>query len=96
MSPPPIAPNDPTLDTRQTLALEAIAPAHLGMLQSFAFAVARTHPDPKALLQAFRDELEQAESRAIPYAELTEYNQDAYAYRQVLVEALQRAIAERH
>lgn len=79
----------------QPLALEAIAHAHLGMLQCFAFAVARTHPDPKALLAAFQQELDKAAQHAIPFSELTEFNQDAYNYRAVFTEAMQKAIVDR-
>lgn len=87
--------SDESTTITQPLALEAIAHAHLGMLQCFAFAVARTHPDPRGLLSAFQQELDKAAEHEIPFAELTEFNQDAYNYRAVFTDALQKAIADR-
>jgi hypothetical protein len=65
------------------------------LLISFAVAVARSHPDPAALLEAFRRTLDEDEEEAIPFEELTQVNQEARQHYDALRDMLLRVIAAR-
>jgi len=67
---------------------EAIQAAMQWLVMEFLRAVARTHPNPAALLEAFKDEIQQRKEDEEPFTELTPSNQRAYQVRQIHERAL--------
>jgi|GEM_PF-3266299 len=66
-----------------------------GLYMEFLTAIARTHPEPAALLAAFKDEIRIQREGEIPLSELTPPNRMARDFRHSMEKLLTKLLSER-